>query len=184
MTDLSEEDNALFIAAIKGTMPLKQISKHSSPRPSGRPPSLRCRSRECGNSDLSTLSFLSDADLEAAVGSEESLWFIRGALPHLLVKKFRKGELPLRATLDLHGCFVVEARQAIQHFIHNCHQQHIRCALIIHGKGYRASENQPILKNKVNQWLRQLPEVLAFCSAKSSHGGTGAVYVLVKTARQ
>ncbi|MEO7557909.1 MAG: Smr/MutS family protein, partial [Gammaproteobacteria bacterium] len=35
---------------------------------------------------------------------------------------------------------------------------------------------------KVNAWLQQRDEVLAFCSARSEDGGTGAVYVLLKRA--
>jgi DNA-nicking Smr family endonuclease len=37
-----------------------------------------------------------------------------------------------------------------------------------------------VLKQKVNDWLRQKNEVLAFCSARPNDGGSGAVYVLLK----
>ena len=37
------------------------------------------------------------------------------------------------------------------------------------------------LKGKVNHWLMQRDEVLAFCSAPRTDGGTGAVYVLLKS---
>ena len=56
----------------------------------------------------------------------------------------------------------------------------LRCAHIIHGKGYRSGERQPVLKRKVNYWLRLRPDVLAFCSATPRDGGTGAVYVLLR----
>ena len=46
---------------------------------------------------------------------------------------------------------------------------------IVHGKGSEA-----ILKTCINGWLRQLPEVLAFCSAPPKDGGNGAVLVLLK----
>ena len=46
---------------------------------------------------------------------------------------------------------------------------------IIHGKGIDS-----ILKTCVNGWLRQIPEVLAFCSAPAAQGGNGAVLVLLK----
>jgi DNA-nicking Smr family endonuclease len=49
---------------------------------------------------------------------------------------------------------------------------------IIHGKG-RGSGEQPVLKQKANQWLRQKDEVLAFVTAPRWDGGTGAVYVLL-----
>jgi DNA-nicking Smr family endonuclease len=51
---------------------------------------------------------------------------------------------------------------------------------IIHGKGKSSEGKLPVLKGKVNSWLRQKGEVLAFCSARPNDGGTGAVYVLLK----
>lgn len=38
----------------------------------------------------------------------------------------------------------------------------------------------PVLKGKVNVWLRQKGEVMAFCTAIPRDGGTGAVYVLLR----
>jgi len=37
-----------------------------------------------------------------------------------------------------------------------------------------------VLKNKLNLWLRQHNDVLAYCSARQSDGGAGAIYVLLK----
>jgi DNA-nicking Smr family endonuclease len=37
-----------------------------------------------------------------------------------------------------------------------------------------------VLKGKVDNWLRQRDEVLAFATARPVDGGTGAVYVLLK----
>jgi DNA-nicking Smr family endonuclease len=53
---------------------------------------------------------------------------------------------------------------------------------IIHGKGNGSVQRRPVLKGKVNHWLQQRDEVLAFCSARPVDGGTGAVYVLLKRA--
>jgi DNA-nicking Smr family endonuclease len=41
-------------------------------------------------------------------------------------------------------------------------------------------EEYPILKNEVNEWLRQIELVLAFCSARPEDGGRGAVYALLQ----
>lgn len=41
----------------------------------------------------------------------------------------------------------------------------------------------PVLKQKVNLWLRQRQDVLAFCSALRRDGGTGALYVLLRPAK-
>ena len=73
---------------------------------------------------------------------------------------------------------VQEAMLALQRFVSRCKASGLKYVLIIHGKGRENSE--PILKNKLNHWLRELPTVLAFCSALKKDGGTGAMYVLLK----
>ncbi|MBK8752826.1 MAG: Smr/MutS family protein [Candidatus Competibacteraceae bacterium] len=56
----------------------------------------------------------------------------------------------------------------------------LSCVRIIHGKRVRVRNHRgPVLKQKVNYWLRQRDEVLAFCSARSVDGGTGAIYLLL-----
>ena len=54
------------------------------------------------------------------------------------------------------------------------------CVRIVHGKGLGSGERGPVLKGKVNNWLRRWNEVLAFVSTRQVHGGTGAVYVLLR----
>jgi DNA-nicking Smr family endonuclease len=54
---------------------------------------------------------------------------------------------------------------------------------IIHGKGHGSHQRKPVLKGKVDHWLRQRRDVLAFCSARQADGGTGAVYVLLRRPR-
>ncbi|MET0035007.1 MAG: Smr/MutS family protein [Candidatus Thiodiazotropha lotti] len=44
----------------------------------------------------------------------------------------------------------------------------------------RQAGRQPILKHKLNIWLRQRDDVLAFTSAPRRDGGTGAAYVLLR----
>jgi DNA-nicking Smr family endonuclease len=54
---------------------------------------------------------------------------------------------------------------------------------IIHGKGYGSREQAPVLKSRLNHWLREQQDVLAFCSSRRDQGGTGAVNVLLRTRR-
>ena len=51
---------------------------------------------------------------------------------------------------------------------------------IIHGKAHSNKDRQQTLKSHTNHWLKQMPDVLAFCSAPSAGGGTGSVLVLLK----
>ena len=65
-------------------------------------------------------------------------------------------------------------------FLGECKVQAVSCVLIIHGKGYGSKNKSPIIKNKLNQWLRNHSIVWGFCSAQPNNGGTGAVYVYFK----
>ncbi len=114
------------------------------------------------------------------VAPEESLFFSRGGLQHRLLRQFRHGDLRPEARLDLHGCTLVEAAALLARFLSDAQNNHQRCVCVIHGKGYRSSEGRPVLKAQVNQWLRDVPLVLAFSSAQAKDGGMGAVYVLLR----
>jgi DNA-nicking Smr family endonuclease len=92
----------------------------------------------------------------------------------------RQGKIHIGAALDLHGMTVEKAEPELIDFLIACQQQQIRFARIIHGKGWGSQDNKPVLKGKVNHWLRQSGLVLAFCSAIIKDGGTGAVYVLIR----
>ena len=83
------------------------------------------------------------------------------------------------ARLDLHHHTVEMARTAVYQFISDCLKYDIRTGIIVHGKGER-EEPRALLKSYTNNWLREIPEVLAFHSALRQNGGVGAVYVLLK----
>jgi len=86
----------------------------------------------------------------------------------------------VEAQLDLHGLTAAQARAALATFLRDCRIHGLRCVRIIHGKGRGSHNRQPVLKGKVNHWLRQRDEVLAFCTARPVDGGGGAVYTLLK----
>ena len=76
---------------------------------------------------------------------------------------------------------IEEARKELAMFLEQCKHRSIFCVLIIHGKGYGSKNKSPIIKNKLNQWLRHLDIVWGFCSAQPSDGGTGAIYLCFKS---
>ncbi len=112
------------------------------------------------------------------VTSEGTLSYKHASISHKILRHLRKGQYDIEAELDLHGLSVEQAKHAVDDFLQACLHQQVRVALIIHGKG--RYHQLPILKNKLNHWLRSLPVVLAFCSADATHGSRGAVYVLLK----
>lgn len=120
-----------------------------------------------------------DGDIDP-ISHEESLNFTAPGIQHSILAKLRKGFFGIQAELDLHGLNSHAAKSQLENFLQASVSQGRRCVHIIHGKGYHSSENQPVLKNHINRWLRQHKFVQAFCSAPPKHGGTGAVYVLLK----
>lgn len=111
---------------------------------------------------------------------EDKVGFLAPGLQKNVLKKLRKGYYGLDADIDLHGLTSREAQRQLLHFLHFCVEDGCRCVQIIHGKGYNSPDNQPVLKNDINLWLRQHKDVLAFCSTPPKAGGTGALYVLLK----
>jgi len=113
----------------------------------------------------------------------DSLSYCGPGIQKSIFKKLKKGQYSIGAELDLHGHTRPEAQIALTKFVQISRENDIRCVRIIHGKGYGSNNQGPKLKPMVNKWLQQRSEILAFCSARPSDGGTGAVYVLLKTLR-
>ncbi|HHH13021.1 MAG TPA: DNA mismatch repair protein MutS [Thiolapillus brandeum] len=115
---------------------------------------------------------------DTAEEAPEFLEFRRPGIQHRLFQDLQRGVIEPEASLDLHGMRVDDARRALGRFLDQSLKARRRCVRIIHGKGKR-SGGQPVIKQRVNQWLPQRKEVLAFCSAPRWDGGTGAAYVLL-----
>ncbi len=56
--------------------------------------------------------------------------------------------------------------------------------MLIHGKGHQSQPFAGLLKSAVCCWLSQLDMVLAYHSAKTEQGGTGALYVMLTKSEQ
>lgn len=168
------DDKGLFRKAVSGTRPLKQDRKNPH-KPRRKPVPLQ---RHRDNQEV-VASLLSD-DFSPDIETGEELLFARSGIQERVLRKLRRGQFAIEAELDLHGYIVPEAREAIAAFLRDAVQAGKRCVRIIHGKGLGAEGRLPVLKIKVNSWLRQKDQVLAFCSARQQDGGTGAVYVLLK----
>lgn len=125
---------------------------------------------------------LSDEYFDADLQPGEVLAYCGHGIQKSTYKKFRRGEYRREAELDLHGYTGEQARKRLAEFLTDARRHDCRCVSVIHGKGLSSNEG-PILKTRVNSWLRQRGDVLAFHSARPNDGGTGAVYVLLKSNR-
>ena len=109
--------------------------------------------------------------------SDAQLSYSDESLSPKLFKQLQKGHIKPEATLDLHQLDRHTAATEIEHFLATAFHHDCRSLLIIHGKG----TDKPVLKNLTEQFLRQDARVFAFHSAQRQDGGTGAVYVLLKS---
>ena len=114
------------------------------------------------------------------ISGGEPLAFQRAGVRTQVVRRLRRGLIPIEDELDLHGLSQLTARYRLAEFLVVSRAAGRRCVRIIHGKGYRSGARGPILKIAVDLWLRRHLDVMAFTSARAIDGGTGAVYVLLR----
>ena len=112
--------------------------------------------------------------------------YIEGAVQGFsrkLMKKLKRGELPVQGYIDLHGLTKQEAETEVTDFLLESFKSGLRCVLIVHGRGLNSPESLPVLKEGLPQWLnrgRVRKVVLAFATARPYDGGTGATYVFLR----
>lgn len=170
------DEGTLFAAAMTDVTPLHAEERAVTGKPRPAPiPQQRLQDEAAVLEDS-----LSDHWDPAELETGDELFYVRDGLPHTTLRRLRRGEFCMGAELDLHGYTLDQARSALIHFLHEAPRRANCCIRIIHGKGYGSPQGKPVLKNMLNRWLRQRDDVVAFCSALPRHGGTGALYVLLK----
>lgn len=168
---ITPEELALFHEAMKGTTPLSHNKNRiAKPKPLTVPVTKTSKLEE-------VFSQLIEEDLPAVRG-EEVISFKQPGITDKILRKMRKGQYNVEAILDLHGMTVEEARAEVEEFLQQCLRRKLKVVLVIHGKGKHSEA--PVLKNKLNNWLRTAKPVLAFCSAAATHGNRGALYILLR----
>jgi DNA-nicking Smr family endonuclease len=102
------------------------------------------------------------------------------ALSKKNIKDFSKGNVFIDKKLDLHGFNLVEAKNLLKNFINQSVKNNKRLILVITGKG---KEGEGAIKNNIVSWLNTKDlrnKILAVNYASKKHGGTGAIYILLK----
>ena len=140
---------------------------------------LRARRKAAEQDKPPSGAALSDAWVEP-VNPEQFIEFSRPGIQSTRLRQLRQGMIPIQFQVDLHGYKIDEARELIHEFIRVSRYRGLSCVRIIHGKSHRRKERQLTLKSHTNHWLKQIPDVQAFCSAPPCEGGTGSVLVLLK----
>lgn len=122
-------------------------------------------------------------DLHEPITSESVLQYQMDHLAPEHQQKLKKGQIKIDSRIDLHGVERFEAQDRLHRYLEHAKSHGLRNLLIIHGKGSKHGE-APILKTHLYLWLRHYPAILAMHSAHAKHGGTGALYVLLKKAQK
>lgn len=113
------------------------------------------------------------------VNPRDTLAWKKDGVQNEVFKKLRTGGYRIDGRLDLHRQTVREARQAVFEFFALARRKGWRMLLVAHGRGEKGPTPARI-KSFVAHWLTQVPDVIAYHSAARQHGGTGAVYVMLK----
>lgn len=173
-----KDDFDLFRQHLDGVTPLKQ-NDNEQVSTSSKPTEAQLARREAACRDLTDKTAPLFYSEPKPLAPDELISYKKSGIQEGVFKKLRLGKYPIQARLDLHQMRTREARQQILKFIHQSQHRDCRCVLIIHGKGVRS--NPPArMKSYVSHWLPQLDEVLAIHTALPSHGGYGALYVLLR----
>jgi DNA-nicking Smr family endonuclease len=172
MNQPKDEDFELFRAAMQDVQPLREGGRlpHAKAAPVPRP-----LQREAD--DQAVLRDMMDGP---PIDSGEELAYRAEGIQDAVFRRLRRGVYRSGAELDLHGMRSEEAKLEVAQFLAQSQDRGLRCVRIIHGKGLRSKGEGPVLKQRLDGWLRRRKDVLAFCSARPEDGGTGAVYVLLR----
>jgi DNA-nicking Smr family endonuclease len=97
------------------------------------------------------------------------------------IRKLKRGAYAAEDRSDLHGKTAADGCASVRRFLENSRHRGYRCVCIVHGRGLHSKGSAPVVKARVRDLLRTHPSVLAFADAPRSDGGTGAVYVLLRS---
>jgi len=172
----AEAERNLFTHAVGKVAPIANQERVWSPpqRPSPRP-----LQQDLDDEAVMHESMSDEFDISTLLDADDQLSFRRPGIGTDVTRKLRKGEWSIQGQIDLHGLRSDEARNAMGQFIRDAKRMGWRCVRVVHGKGLGSPGKEPVLKSKVQRWLVQKNEVLAFVQAKPSDGGGGALLVLL-----
>jgi DNA-nicking Smr family endonuclease len=175
-----------FREAMSGVIPLSRDGKEriagqgKNVRPSHTPP----------DEDLEVMTHLRELvegsiEMDITFSDEYIDGSISGVARNVM-KRLKKGEIPVQDYLDLHGLTQKDAETKVREFLIRSHGRGLQCVLIVHGRGLNSPDSIPVLKERLPVWLNRGPArriVIAFASARPYDGGTGAIYVLLRRRR-
>jgi DNA-nicking Smr family endonuclease len=173
--DGGNDERSTFREAMLGVTPLRRQNRVPSSRPQ---PAAKARFRRAALMSVLEDSLRGEGELLEQAGGEVE--FRRNGIGGETLRRLRRGRFAVTDEIDLHGLTRAEAEEALKTFIAACLAHGHGCVRVVHGKGSGSGPGGPVLKYAVQEWLARCGDVLAFASADRRHGGSGAVYVLLR----
>jgi DNA-nicking Smr family endonuclease len=177
MSNYSNDEQSLFSEMMEDVKPLAQDTVLTLNKTKNQENRLARQQAATALNEMDE-EYLS-LDNAPMVHPDDVIGFKGNGVQDGVFRKVRLGRYPIQAKLDLHKRSLQQARDELVAFFRQCIRMDIRTVILIHGKG--ANANPPaLMKSYINFWLQQISDVQCFHSAQPQHGGTGAVYVLLK----
>lgn len=177
----AERERNLFTHFVGAVTPLPKVDRFSF---EAVPPTPRPLQHELDEQRVLREAMSDEFDVSTLLDVDDQLSFRRPGIGLDVTKKLRGGHWSIQRQLDLHGLRSDEAREALGQFIRLSHRTGLRCVRVVHGKGLGSPGKTPVLKAKVQRWLVQKKEVLAFVQARPADGGAGALVVLLQPGKR
>lgn len=179
----SKDERLFFLEQMKDVRRIRRPNRAEVSAPTELTPGHLERQRAAVDASPRDANPLTASDVDPLTAHDILSWQ-RPGVQHGVFRKLRLGQYPIEARLDLHRKTVEEARREVFGFVRDCVRYGLRSVIILHGKGERNPDGIAQIKSYLARWLPELEEVLAFHSARKHHGGTGAVYVMVRKSDQ
>lgn len=163
---VSAEDQAMFLDAVRGALPLDSRDRIALPPP---PPSV-------------VRVEVLPPEVKLTVEGDGHRYTARApGVSIAQVAELRTGGLHLEATLDLHGMTVGEGVSKLREFLLESRRLGRRRVRVIHGRGLHSEVGAPLREAVVADLLGPTSGLVrAMASACPSDGGEGATIIIVR----
>ncbi len=166
----SRADLDLFFAEVADATPLRDRDRIPAPRPEPRQAPLAGAEQPAQTLDVQR--------------DGEHVWARARGVSAAQLAEIKGGALAPEAEIDLHGAVAEAAASRAEEFIRDSMAAGRRCVLVISGRG-RNTGGVSVVKEAVVDRLaagRCSRHIRVLSTAAPRHGGTGALYVVLKRA--